>query len=1304
MAANTKALLIKDFVLSNSSLIEASAGTGKTFTITYLVLRLLLGSGDAKTRLRQGPLDLDQILIVTFTRAAASDLRKRIRENIRQAREAFDEFAKDPKYRAKDEPLNDLLIEMQEKGISPKDCSQILNKAERGIDTAAICTIHSFCNRALNQIYAFEAGEAFETELTDDVSSQMNEALVSLWRELFYTKEDRGFILDALKNIDPISLMSGFYALQKVKLTDPKDGFHGFALKGLKYLKQNLSLLDNFNCLKAELKQTEEKEQQLLNDFLSSYDKEYLVACYDAKNSCINSSLDIKKAPALLKSAKTLLDDLAASYEDPDRRRQLLDDLSCYQYDYFVNSRSHKNIESCKFLTDFESAVIALRDKVKAKRTSRTLLVTELKLVILMLADEKFGKLCAKARVMSNDDVLKRLDYALNCKGEQSRRLASLLRHRYPVAMIDEFQDTDPTQFAIFKKIYLDKDFADKAFCYLIGDPKQSIYAFRGSDINSYLAARNLVDKLSKGTGLYTLNTNYRSHPNLVDGVNALFSQEINEKNESPFLTGEINFTPVNHNKSSSFFSFEENFSEDKTPADYAAIYVDKILSDASIENKDDAQTLYAKACALRIKECLQHGFIYKKTEQGITKRRIIPSDIAVLVRTQNENAFVQKELAALGIGSVYFSDQSSVLGSDEGISPEASALIFLMEAMCDFSNSRKVRRLLGSDLLSLNGDDFCNKLLNESFEAEVRLLFTCRQRWQREGFLSAFLTWFKDPLHDGLKNTLSLENGERSLTNYFHLAEIMQQSHGRISGIRAQLRWFKDLCSTGRDILNGEDVQKRLDSEYDQVKILTIHKSKGLEFPLVFMPFLWLGGKSKSAVESSIGGVSYYDKKDKRTCFDFMCSDENVKAHNDDAKQEDRRLLYVALTRACYANFLFVADLNLKNAKELTSLRSMLSDDGSPDLFIDKIENADEQRLFCLTQRQKSFYDNAEKYINTDDKNHQGNFTVSVLPQDAICRDFSFSSYSALVAGLHDKPPSVIEGNNEDEIAEIEEEFNQKQLNAFTFPRGAVPGVFLHSLLENCDFTLCSDNNYLKDYVFKFVHQSANQGTVKNWTYDENAAANALTLWLYEIVHAPLLKKGNKYFSLSMLNKGSYIPEMAYLLPSDDMDTQLLNDLCKESAQEIAAKDAFINKLISGLYLDKKVVNGFINGFLDLVMRTDFDGQEKYYVIDYKSTHLGNFYRDYAEKKVTQSVFDERNRYDVQYLLYTLALHRMLKKRKRDYSYEKDIGGVLYLYLRGLKTSGLMLEPEVSSGVFFTKPSFRIIKRLDAIFSGQKE
>ena len=176
------------------------------------------------------------------------------------------------------------------------------------------------------------------------------------------------------------------------------------------------------------------------------------------------------------------------------------------------------------------------------------------------------------------------------------------------------------------------------------------------------------------------------------------------------------------------------------------------------------------------------------------------------------------------------------------------------------------------------------------------------------------------------------------------------------------------------------------------------------------------------------------------------------------------------------------------------------------------------------------------------------------------------------------------------------------------------------------------------------------------------------------------------------MLNKCAYIPQMAYLLPSADMDTQLINDLCKESAQEIAAKDTFINKLISGLYLDKKVVNGFINGFLDLVMRTDFDGQEKYYVIDYKSTHLGNFYRDYAEKKVTQSVFDERNRYDVQYILYTLALHRMLKKRKKDYSYEKDIGGVLYLYLRGLKTSGLMLEPDVSSGVFFTKNSFRII------------
>ena len=1304
MASHTKALVIKDFVLSNSSLIEASAGTGKTFTITYLVLRLLLGSGDAKTRLKQGPLDLDQILIVTFTRAAASDLRKRIRENIRQAKEAFEEFAQDPKYRAKDEPLNDLLIEMQSKGISPKDCAQILNKAERGIDTAAICTIHSFCNRALNQIYAFEAGEAFETELCDDVSEQMHEALISLWRELFYTKEDRGFILDALKNIEPISLTGAFYALHKVKLTDPKDGVHGFALKGLKYLKKDLTLEANFNYLKDELNQAVEKERQSLNDFLASYDKEYLFSCYDKENACINEKLQLKKAPALLKPAKSLLDSLAALYSDPDRRKSFLDELAGYPYEYFVRGPSHKSIENCKVLIDFEKAVMVLRDAVKANREECSLLIRELRLVILMLADEKFIRQCAKDRVMSNDDVLKRLDYALNCKGEQSERLASLLRHRYPVAMIDEFQDTDPTQFAIFKKIYLDKDYADKAFCYLIGDPKQSIYAFRGSDINSYLAARNLINELSKGTGLYTLNTNYRSHPNLVDGVNALFSPAINDKNLSPFLTDDINFVPVNHNKSTSFFSFAENFSEDKDPEDYAGVYIEKILSTPPVENKDDAQTQYAKACALKIKECLEQGYIYKKTENGSTRRKVLPSDIAVLVRTQSENAYVQKELSALGIGSVYFSDQSSVLGSDEGISPEASALIFLMEAMCDFSNARKVRRLLGSELLSLNGDEFCDRLLNENFEAEVRLLFTCRQKWQKEGFLSAFLTWFKDPLHDGLKNTLSLENGERSLTNYFHLAEIMQQSYGRVSGVRAQLRWFKDLCSLGRDTLNGEDVQKRLDSEYDQVKILTIHKSKGLEFPLVFMPFLWLGGKAKNAVEQTIGGVSYYDKKDKRLCFDFMCLEDNVKAHNDDLKQEDRRLLYVALTRACFANFLFVADLNLKNAKEKTSLRSMLSADGSPALFIDKIKEQDKQKLFCLSEKQKSLYDNAAKYVNTAVKNTDIKLTASVLPSDAVCRDFSFSSYSALVAGLHDKAPSVIEGNNEDDIPEIEEEFNQKQLNAFTFPRGAVPGVFLHSLLENCDFTLCSKNNYLKDYVLNFVRQSANQGTVKNWTYDENVAVNALTLWLYDMVNAPLLTKEHKHFSLSMLKRGSYIPEMAYLLPSVDMDTQLLNDLCKESAKELTEKDKHLNKLIAGLYLDKKVVTGFINGFLDLVMRTDFDGHEKYYVIDYKSTHLGNFYRDYAQTKVMQSVFDERNRYDVQYLLYTLALHRMLKTRKADYSYEKDIGGVLYLYLRGLQAPGLMLEPEVSSGVFFTKPSYKIIKRLDAIFSGQKE
>ena len=1296
---SSRPLEIKDFVLNYSALIEASAGTGKTFTITYLVLRLLLGSGTVATRLAQGPLDLDQILIVTFTRAATSDLKKRIRENIRQAREAFLAYEEDNSYRSQDEPLNQLLAEMVSREISLKECVRILTRAERNIDEAAICTIHSFCNRALNQIYSFEAGEAFATELSEDISLEQKEALTSVWRELFYTKEDRSFLLNLFGKIDPLELAPKLAELQKVELTDPKAGVLGFAVKGRDFLDKSKTLQENFLTAKNKLQKLLSKEQECIHKFLDTTESTFNYYVNTQEFCLRKENIKTSKALSLSAGSKDLLKAIAAAYDRSDNAISILIEcVSKYSRNFLIQEKQHNAVMADSAYLAFEEQVISFCKELGTFLSPKQELKQDLLLIISILASQRLKEKCLEDRVMSNDDVLKRLDYALNCRGEHSERLAALLRHRYPVAMIDEFQDTDPTQFSIFKRIYLDKEAQGTARCYLIGDPKQSIYAFRGADINSYIDARDLVIEQSNGEGLYTLDKNYRSHPKLVAAVNAMFLPQINEQNTNPFLTDDISFNAVKSNTAKSFFSFDGKLSSDVDEALIKSSFIEHILTETPFSTAAEFRACYAKCCALKVKQCLETGYLYKKTEDGLEKQKVKPSDIAILVRSKEENALIQQELDALQIGSVYYSDQTSVLGGKDELSVEAQNIIYLMEALCDFSNPRKVRRLIGSDLLSYSGDEFYDHIDEEIFEREVKLLFDCQFIWQRDGFLGAFLKWYKDPLHDGLSRTLSLEKGERRVTNYLHLAEIVQQSHGKVVGIRAQLRWFYDLCTQKLNTLTRDDSLKRLDSEYDQIKILTIFKSKGLEFPIVMLPFLW-GEQKEKTIKNSFDAITYYDRKDKRLSIDLVSSPLNIKSIQEDREQEERRLLYVALTRACVANFFFVTDIQCKGASMLsTTMRSMLSSDGTTDDLIKALETPLNADLFTIESVQKSELTQINPYLKPKKAPEERLYEFSSLKEGDVDRSFSFSSYSALVAGLHDRF-SPIDEEGDDDTSETELP-SYSSLNAFSFPRGAEPGTVLHSLLENCDFYKVNNQDYVKDYVANFIKQSVNLSTLKAWSARQDQVQEALEAWLLDIVHSPLIRLGEKTFSLSELKNGDYVPEMNYMLPAIETNSLELNTLCKESAYELIEKEKLLNKQdIENLFLDKRTVTGFIEGFLDLVMRVKHKDGYKYYVIDYKSTHLGNSYADYSKAELAQSIFDNRNRYDLQYLLYTLALHRMLKLRKPDYDYDKDIGGVLYLYLRGLKRPGIDIASETSSGVFFTKPSLKLIEKLDAAF-----
>ncbi len=1401
-----KTLNLLSFDLRHSSMIEASAGTGKTYTITYLVLRLLLCAGRSGTNLSE-PLKLENILVVTFTNAAASDLKLRIREKIRDARRCFTAALKNEDVSSFDDTMQKLLQILQQEKADLSACCRVLQHAERDMDKAAICTIHSFCNSALNQIYAFEAGEAFETELCADLSNLEDEACNQIWRECFYKdkkhEEEAELLLQLIGSDSPEAIRELYKKLLQVRLSgSDKHSVLSFAVKeNTLYLdrgrRKASTLLQDLRSraegiIKSAVAEFEQAKKQLTGrltpEVLSLLQQgargevaaEGLFARTDGKTVSFNKGKGQKVLQLLLQL-------LEAETYPPAEAADI--DLEVINAESMI-SYGKSAVKKLKNAAQVQELFACIRDFIAecAAIGSRTSpLGRELKAALAMCVFERFEELKEQRQVMNYDDVLLRLNRALH-QGERGDRLAAMIRQRYAAAMIDEFQDTDPVQYAIFEKLYLQKNKGEvetEGRCYLIGDPKQSIYSFRGSDINSYIKAYRRIAELSSGEAVYTLNTNFRSAPQVVEAVNTLFSGELNADNKQPFMTPEVQFLQVKHSSGRKFFYFPDYKEKygGKEKEEIPACYVSLLDPASSRLSKGRAQEAFARLCALQVKRCLTDGRIW---EQG-KERKVRPGDIAILVRSAGECDKVMAQLRRLNISGVFYSDKSSVLHTDEGRpTQEAQEIFFLMDALCDCSNRQKVSRLLGSRLLSLTGAEFMEKQSDEKFEAEVRLLSLMQSEWQQNGFLPAFLRWLKDPLHQGLQKMLHFTDGDRLLTNYQHIAELVQQMHGRISGIKPQLRWFVNLINnTESSQLEADDTVLRLESERDQVQIRTIHNSKGLEFTLVMMPFLWLSDGEHSEQEKE--GVVYYDRQTGRRTLDLYSREDSRQAVAEAEMQEDMRLTYVALTRACAANFLFLGPLNVRSDQNARSFIRLLcgssdwSERVSPDAARVAAALQGKDKLFVC----KTF---TAADLETEEAPYQPplpeapQLEVSTLPDKAVNRDFSISSYTAIVSGLHDRPAAVTVTAEEVPDQETETPFAQPPagLSAFNFPRGISAGTFLHRLLEETlqkrgaflqqlqdgmqqklnPFMRQLQNDLLQK-LSSFLQQllgdrlqqpgfslqqglqdllqqqgsSLQQGLevmlqqqnsadgipleilhayslqalntygraqLLAWTVREGDAAVALGQWLYDILHAVILEQDGTPVRLCDLKADDVVTEMSYLMPSRGLDTDKLNELCRRSAAcDLKLEDSLKDEVIRAMWLQERQVNGFLTGFLDLVFSVPRQsGRRRYFVIDYKSTYLGPAADFYNERALQLAVYDSRCRYDVQYLIYTLVLHRLLKQRIPDYSYERDFGGVLYLYLRGLKagTAG------ISTGVYYTKPSFEIIAELDRMAGGSSE
>ena len=1404
-----KQLNLASFDLDKSSMIEASAGTGKTFTISNLVVRLLI-DGIKKGKSSE-PLDIENILIVTFTNAAASDLRARVLQKIHECRISFDQIKNgDKTIEELEDPFKDVAIHCFEKyshntidGISIDNIknvasvfSRLLTRAERNIDRASISTIHSFCNKALNQIYSFEAGRAFNVNLTQDISLEQKEAKLTVWRSLFYN--DNGFDRDLLLNLlgftDPENdtLKKAVKALEKVRLIDPDEGYYGFSVKsyyeeGVKKLQKTPDdriryLLDEYVKSVFQLTQYLEPLKEYKGQLISTSSAGEIAhgALYELSSGQLAGSapywakktglIFLEAVDSFIKEDSIDINNLISKLENIDA--ETLSKILNQDNSHFVKVNKGSEFANQQQLETFEySAKEFARAYLDVLRTVDTI-KNELKISVAIKVILKTDELCERDNVISNDEVLRQLAVALNNKDEsRGDVLASLLRKRYPVAMIDEFQDTDPVQFAIFSKLYLDQDVIDEsAHCYLIGDPKQSIYAFRGTDINSYNKAKELI--LENKGNVYTLNTNFRSCQKIIEGVNEIFEEYEDPKNqesaedssankeniesqnsadslpekkdhtayqyvEHPFdyyknseekhLDSKIQFERVNcsDKPNSVRFYFKDDSSKEIPICNYI-----REVSFADSQEKTKANDYYgeiAKFVALDVKRCLLEGKIFEKGEE----RDVKPSDITILVNDAKENRFIQDALKNLSIQSVYFSDRESVLNSEKNdkitASEEATNIIYLMEAMCDNTNSPKVNRLLGSSLLRLSSEKFLDSIKSDKLDTEITLLRVCRDSWEKYGFITAFSQYIYQ--HDLLCTILETDGGERSLSNYFQIAEIVQSVNSKVVGSNAQLLWFKELVLNNKGELSEDITKKHLESEQSLVKVMTIHKSKGLEFPIVFTPY-----ESGFMALKSKDSAVYYDPDSKKVSY-ALDRDNKIKGKSVKdlvevaALQEQERLLYVALTRAKLANFISLPSCISLNGKTyqspLKKLISIVSKDDSADSkgksskratkkSKDKEVGIDTTKDVVVNDPPKTQLKAVEnpdlfkklETVELDEcvelKNsisQEGE--VSSLDKGSVDNSFTVTSYSAITSGAHndmfassvdEKETSVEDGDSDDS--------KDKDLINFNFAKGSTAGSFLHKIME---IVLAKDDvdKTDKDSLYNFVNSQLKYDfyhLVSKSGDDEDAKNEkivALSSWLYDILNANLLPKAKDgdQVKLSNLKALDCARELDYFLPCKDFKVRVLNGICHDFYEsEVKAFEMLSVPELPDL--KKSNFKGYMNGSLDLVAKFDTETGPKFYMIDYKSNYLGNSFSQYTQQKILKSIFESR--YDVQILFYSLALYRFLKTTLPNFSYEKDFGGVMYLYLRGMNSFDTK-----SPGQFYVKPSEALIDRLDRLFKG---
>ena len=873
---------------------------------------------------------------------------------------------------------------------------------------------------------------------------------------------------------------------------------------------------------------------------------------------------------------------------------------------------------------------------------------------------------------MSFDALLTQLHQAFD--GAGGRALAARMRARYPVALIDEFQDTDRLQARIFERIYATGN--PHGGLIVVGDPKQSIYRFRGADVFAYLDAKTQVPA---GHALH-LTANYRSDPALVDAVNVTFGRD------NPFLLPEIGFAAA-HAAAHDIGALHVRDGE-HDPNPFQLHLFPEV--DGKKWTKGNLTGVAAEHAAGRIVRLLELGGDGRASVRDpsgpAAGRPLAAGDIAVLVRTGLQGQAVAHALRLRGVRTVELGTESVF------DSAEAAALHQLLHALAadesDYNASGRLRGALAGDLFGLRLDAI-DRLREDdrAWAAWSDHAREWRRIWARDGIagLMRHLLFADHPACAA--NLLGYPDGPRRLTNFLHLTDLLHdaETRERLSR-RGLMDWFAHFKA--KPERGGETAQLRLESDENLVKIVTVHRAKGLEFPVVFCPFAWFG--HQPAAETT---AEFYDADAGKPVLDVRPSPAALDRQRDEQHADELRLLYVALTRAQYRCEVTWARVT---HGEYSPLAWLLHGEQTRKASERHVKNLSAAAWLAEVRR---FGERAADAISVTvhgnagppEPSHTGADPACAAPTRAeslaartLARSLSrirqLTSYSALAAGSvarAEAGAAAAEGGDEESPGDHDAPYVDAEpapddvRNEFTFPAGSRPGNCLHEILAN---RLQPDRGLEEDCR----EALARHGIGAEWIeVARTLVTNTLTTPLPDgdgtAGNGNTFRAGGDTFRLGEVDRP--VAEMQFHLPVSGLRHACL-------ARTLEAHG--YAPLLGG---GNAEIDGFLNGYIDVVARVG----RRWYVIDYKSNWLGNQLADYSWESISRAM--ARHGYHLQYLLYLTALHRLLRVRLPDYDYDRHVGGAFYLFLRGMRPDA------PGSGVYRDRPSRACIEAIDACF-----